>query len=375
MYKLFTKIILARIQRQLDENQPREQAGFRTGFRTSDHLHTLSQIIEKTKEYCLDMCLGFVDYEKAFDSLDHQSLLDALQKQIDDEKYIRIIKAIYKDPSAKIHLENTATNSFKILKGVRQGDPISPKLFTAAMEDVFRNLDWQSKGIVINGEYLNHLRFADDILLVSHDPLELQTMIQELSVESKKAGLKMNIKKTKVMMSNQLQDHTITVDGVTIERVDSYIYLGKNITLENETAGEVRRRIQLAWVKFGKLSIILRDENLPISLKRQIFNQCIIPVLSYGAETWATTKKLEKKLRVTERAMERIMLGVTRRDKVRNEDLRKKTNARDIIQEIKTKKWRWAGHLARRKDNRWTHTVTKASVSSNPRRRSAHVEQ
>jgi len=172
MYKLFTKIILARIQRQLDENQPREQAGFRTGFRTSDHLHTLSQIIEKTKEYCLDMCLGFVDYEKAFDSLDHQSLLDALQKQIDDEKYIRIIKAIYKDPSAKIHLENTATNSFKILKGVRQGDPISPKLFTAAMEDVFRNLDWQSKGIVINGEYLNHLRFADDILLVSHDHLE-----------------------------------------------------------------------------------------------------------------------------------------------------------------------------------------------------------
>ena len=237
------------------------------------------------------------------------------------------------------------------------------------MEDVFRNLDWQSRGIKINGEYLNHLRFADDILLVSHDPLELQTMIQELSVESKKAGLKMNIKKTKVMMSNQLQDHTIAVDGMTIEKVDSYIYLGKNITLENETAGEVRRRIQLAWVKFGKLSIILRDENLPISLKRQIFNQCIIPVLSYGAETWATTKKLEKKLRVTERAMERIMVGVTRRDKVRNEDLRKKTNARDIIQEIKTKKWRWAGHLARRKDNRWTHNITNWTPITQTRRR------
>ena len=78
---------------------------------------------------------------------------------------------------------------------------------------------------------------------------------------------------------------------------------------------------------------------------------------------------MEKKLRVTERAMERIMLGVTRRDKVRNEDLRKKTNARDIIQEIKTKKWRWAGHLARRKDNRWTHNVTNWTPRTQTRRR------
>ena len=148
-----------------------------------------------------------MDYEKAFGSLDHQSLLDALKKQISDGKYIHLIKAIYKDPSATIHLENTTTSVFKILKGVRQGDPISPKLFTAAMEDVIRNMDWQSKVIAINGEHLTHLRFADDIMLVSHDPDELQIMICELSAESKRAGLKMNIKKTKVMMSNNLQDN------------------------------------------------------------------------------------------------------------------------------------------------------------------------
>ena len=115
---------------------------------------------------------------------------------------------LYIDPSARIYLENTTTCVCKILKGVRQGDPISPKLFTAAMEDVFRNLDWQSKGpIAINGEHPTHLRFADDIMLVSHDPDDLQIMIRELSPESKKAGLKMNIKKTKVTMSNNLQDN------------------------------------------------------------------------------------------------------------------------------------------------------------------------
>ena len=59
-----------------------------------------------------------------------------------------------------------------------------------------------------------------------------------------------------------------------------------------------------------------------------------------------------------ERAMERILIGVTRRDRVRNQDLRNKTKVKDIIQEIKSKKWRWAGHLARRKDDRWTHKLT-----------------
>ena len=226
------------------------------------------------------------------------------------------------------------------------------------MEDAFRSLDWRTYGIIIDGERLNHLRFADDILLVSHDPLELQEMIQELDRESKKAGLNMNIRKTKVMMSNRLKHHSIMVNGREIEKVDNYLYLGKNISLENETAGEVKRRIQLTWAKFGKLGMVFRDDSLPLSLKKQLFNQCIIPVLSYGSETWTTTKKLEKKLRVTERAMERIMVGVTRKDRVKNSELREKTNVRDIITEIKTKKWRWAGHLSRRLDNRWTNKVT-----------------
>ena len=108
-------------------------------------------------------------------------------------------------------MKSTTTNAFRILKGVRQGDPVSPNLFTATLEDIFRNLDWQSMGIVVDGEHLTHLRFADDILLLSHKPHELQTMIRELSDESRKAGLNMNIKKTKVMMSNRLQDYTITV--------------------------------------------------------------------------------------------------------------------------------------------------------------------
>jgi len=70
-----------------------------------------------------------------------------------------------------------------IAKGVRQGDTISPKLFTACLESIFR-INWERMGLYINGQYLNHLRFADDIILMSETAEELQDMLNDLNRES-----------------------------------------------------------------------------------------------------------------------------------------------------------------------------------------------
>ncbi|KAK3790884.1 hypothetical protein RRG08_011097 [Elysia crispata] len=70
-YKLFTRLLQKRMENTLDENQPRDQAGFRRGFSTTDHIFTLNQVIEKSNEYNLPLCVGFIDYEKAFDSVEH----------------------------------------------------------------------------------------------------------------------------------------------------------------------------------------------------------------------------------------------------------------------------------------------------------------
>ena len=91
----------ARVTNHDLRKKSREQAGFRSGFRTSDHLQTLSQVVEKSKEYQFNLCLGFIDNEKAFENIDHQSLLTTLEKQCIDRKYIQIIKAIYKEPTAR----------------------------------------------------------------------------------------------------------------------------------------------------------------------------------------------------------------------------------------------------------------------------------
>lgn len=94
IYKLFTTIIKERITGTLNENQPPEQAGFRSGYSTTDHLQTVNQIIEKCSEYNKPIHLAFIDYSKAFDSLEHPQMIEALGKQDIPRKYIRLMEEI-----------------------------------------------------------------------------------------------------------------------------------------------------------------------------------------------------------------------------------------------------------------------------------------
>ena len=97
MYKVFTKIITTRLEKKLGENQPREQAGFRSKYSTTDHigLHAINQLEEKCREYNIPLCVAFVDYEKAFDSVQTQAILTSLQEQGIEDVYIEILNGIY----------------------------------------------------------------------------------------------------------------------------------------------------------------------------------------------------------------------------------------------------------------------------------------
>ncbi|CAH2208849.1 jg14 [Pararge aegeria aegeria] len=72
--------------------------------------------------------------------------------------------------------------------------------------------------------------------------------------------------------------------------------------------------------------------------------------MTYGSETWSLTICLIRRLRVTQRAMERAMLGLSLRDKIRNVEICRKTRVTDIAQRVAKLKWQWAGHISRRTD-------------------------
>lgn len=234
IYKVFAKLILNRIAGTLDSNQPREQAGFRRTYSTIDHIFTLTQIIEKYTEYDKELYIAFIDYSKAFDSIQHEPLWLALEMQGVEERYIEILQEIYKISIAMIKMEKTG-EPFSINRGVKQGDPISPNLFTALLEHIFRQIDWKNMGINVNGEYLNNLRFADDIVILSENHRDLEYMINSLDRESRKCGLKMNTTKTFAMTN--AEKIPIKTESHDIGYVDELYILGTqyNISRTNVT--------------------------------------------------------------------------------------------------------------------------------------------
>ncbi|KAG1655228.1 WD and tetratricopeptide repeats protein 1 [Nymphon striatum] len=167
-------------------------------------------IPKSSVKYCVAVigivCLAFIDYKKEFDSVEHQAVLNALNVQNIPPAYIRMLDQIFGLGTSNIKL-HTNTNKIRLEKGVRQGDSISPKLFTACLETVFRGLNWTSKGIPINGDRLTNLRFADDVVLFSESPQELQLMDEELRTASSKVGLEINLRHLPLKLKEYKEKH------------------------------------------------------------------------------------------------------------------------------------------------------------------------
>ena len=159
-------------------------------------------------------------------------------------------------------------------------------------------------------------------------------------------------------MTNYETLKSVKIEDEIIEEFDEYKYLGQIVDLTQTMEDEINARIRAAWSSFGRYKEILTDKELPMSLRRKTLDQCILPKLTYSCETWAFTKQNLKKVRTAQRAMERKMLGLTLLDKVSCKKIREKTGVKDVLEFVLEMKWRWAGHIGRMSDNRWTYKCT-----------------
>ena len=227
-------------------------------------------------------------------------------------------------PTLKLHRDSAR---IKLERGARQGDNISPKLFTASLQDAIINeIDWENRGINIDDEYLSYLIFADDIILFTKSPEELQSMLMDIHIASKPVGLNMHFGKSKVMLNDHTTKSPVIVNGKVIEEVDRYVvYLGKTVTNNGDLLPEIKRRICLGWTAFGKVDNIMRSRKISMKMKRKVFNEYIFPVMTYRCETWTLNNGMIDKLAVARRKMECITLGITLRDQKHSNWIRQKT--------------------------------------------------
>ena len=360
LYKVFTRCLLARARRPLEEAQPVEQAGFRRGFSTLDHITTLCRVIEATREFKQPLVLTFVDYEKAFDSIESEWTWKSLEAQGVPPEITEVLRSCYHNCTTKLRPFQGPVE-VPIGKGVRQGDPISPNLFSAGLEEAIKTCDWSDYGISVDGRRLNHLRFADDIVLITPTAQDAASMLNSLDNAGKRAGLRINLKKTKAMRNKHAPNDDILLGGVLIENVHEYVYLGRLMNMTNDLVPEIDRRRKAAWAAFGSIKTVVQDLRDP-KLRADLFNTTVLPALCYGCETWALTKESEDKLRVTQASIERALVGMNlyrqRELGLHNTDIRRMSQVKDALAHADKSKHRWAGHVMRRHDGRWCTALT-----------------
>ena len=144
-------------------------------------------------------------------------------------------------------------------------------------------------GIEIYGRNINNPRYADDTTLMAESEEELKSF-HECEKESEKAGLKLNIQRTKIMSSSPITSWQI--DGETVETVRDFILGGSKITVDGDCSQEIKRPLLLARQVMTNLNSILKSRGITLSAKVHLVKAMVFPVVMYGCESW-TIKKAE----------------------------------------------------------------------------------
>ena len=151
-------------------------------------------------------------------------------------------------------------------------------------------LDEAQTGVKITGRNTNNLRYADNTTLVVESNEELKSLLMKVREESEKVGLKLNIQKTKIMVSGPITSWQI--DGKTVETVANFIFLGSKITSDGDCSHEIKRHLLLGRNVMTNLDSILKSRDIPLPTKVHIVEAMVFPVVMYGCESW-TIKKAE----------------------------------------------------------------------------------
>ena len=135
-------------------------------------------------------------------------------------------------------------------------------------------------GIKIAGRNINNLRYADDSTLIAESEEELKSLLMKVKEENVKAGLKLNIQKTKIMVSSPIT--SCQIDGEKVKTVTGFIFWGSKITVDGDCSHEINRYLFLRRKAMTNLDSILKSKDITLPTKVHIVKAMVFPVVTYG---------------------------------------------------------------------------------------------
>uniref|UniRef100_A0A0N4Y8C1 Reverse transcriptase domain-containing protein n=1 Tax=Nippostrongylus brasiliensis TaxID=27835 RepID=A0A0N4Y8C1_NIPBR len=243
---------------------------------------------------------------------------------------------------------------------LESGYVLSPLLFNAVIDVVMKKALVNQRGVLFgDGQRTTDLTFADDVAVFANNEEELTQMLREIATTAYPYGLIINAKKTKVLTSDGTPD-AVFLDNKQLEHANSFKYLSSLIQGKIvASALDVQNRIGVATAAFESLSWCLwRKPNVSTQIKMRIYRVLVLPILLYGSEVWTLLQRDELRLETFQMKCLRRILGVTLRDRLRNEFVRKNCDEQSTIaQQIRKGRLRWFGHVCRMDPTRIPYRV------------------
>lgn len=357
--KVLLMILLERLEQQIENHLAEEQAGFRRDRSTIQQILNLRLIAEKARRKGKLVYNCFIDFQKAFDSVKQEIIWATLKSYGIGQTLISILKYIGEHATAAVRVGTELGEWFKTTIGTRQGDPVSPKIFISYLDRVMDRVKESESGVRVSGTKINNLRFADDIDMIDWTSESLQQNIDIIKSEGEKAGLKINVGKTKTMVFGKREiEVPMKVGTEAIENVDEFVYLGSTLTWNNDCSVEINKRIAKATGVMAAFNNIWKSNAVSNSTKLAIIRTFVWSVFLYACETWTLKKKDEQRIQAFEMKCYRRMLRITWHQKIRNTEIRKTLGIdRTLLQTVMQRKLEMFGHICRMKDDRMIKQV------------------
>ena len=266
---------------------PVEQFGFRANHRTVDAMFVLNALIENAKAKRKNIYSCFVDFKKAFDSVQHHLLWQKLSSIGVSTKLLKLLIDTYAKGRCCVQLRSNLTESFKCDVGVRQGCPLSPILFILFTCDLLHELK-HCNGVMLSSCRIPGLMFADDLVLLADNPKDLQSALNALSDYCFKWALTVNESKTRTLVfGNRQCSFTWTYNGSMLQQVSSYRYLGVVYSQNGLFTTAVKTLCHSALKVIYLIKSIYRENcGLSPDVMCSLYSAMVQPILEYGCEIW-----------------------------------------------------------------------------------------
>ena len=314
--KVLELIILDKYSAFLETNC--HQFGFKHGHSTDQCIFVMKEVISYYNVLSSPIYACFIDASKAFDRVNHWHLFDKLLNRKMPKLAVRLLMVWYVTQTFVVKWDNVVSDKFTVINGVRQGGVLSPKLFNIYIEGLSEKLVALRIGCQMNNQFINHLNYADDAVLLAPTPSALQLLINVCDDFAKQNDMLYNVKKSLCSafipkLYGKLHIPSVFLGTTPLKWVSQYKYLGSIIDCTSNDDADICRQIQAIYARGN---ILIRNfRKCSEDVKVELFKSYCTNM--YGSHLWNSySVAMYRRINVAYNNIFRILMGVRRGDSI-----------------------------------------------------------